>query len=100
MSQEYGFRFREIAVLVTGVIFGILCFLCIMYNFKWRRESGWDFTFTDLFKDNKKLNPQHNSNSSPKRQPKSFSLTKNNKYQNNDTPEYYNSQLYPSYPHS
>ena len=52
-SNDQSFGLREIGLMLTGVISGILFFLCIMYNFKWRRESGWNFTFAEHFTDKK-----------------------------------------------
>ena len=52
-SNGNGFGMRELGLMFTGVVSGILLFLCIMYNFKWRRESGWNFSFAEHFTEKK-----------------------------------------------
>lgn len=36
-SKNFDSTMRALGLIFTGVVSGILLFLCIMYNFKWRR---------------------------------------------------------------
>lgn len=95
------------AALIVAIIAGILCFLGIMYYFKWRRETGGNFSFSNMFGTHQNpLNPPHVNapGSAPYAAPHYGDQYgtgyphQGNTYPNQGAPGYYNNPNHPNYP--
>ncbi len=87
----------KFAALIIGIIAGILCFLGIMYYFKWRRETGGaNFSFSNLF--GNRNNPPHVNANPPQYPAGNQSPSYGTGYPNQGAPGYYSNPNYPNYP--
>lgn len=85
--------------LIISVVCGVLCFLGIMYYFKWRRETGGQFSFFDMFRGRGQQQPNPGYQQYPVQQANPHYAGGAAHYQpQQGAPGYYNNPDNPNYP--